>query len=92
MSIDKRFMVVYRSERKRILRSQLHLIDYLQGVLAQVSQCKVKDDLPVQFQHATFTKTENEAKQLANESTNANEEGTTSDTSDETVSPNQIQA
>ena len=66
MSINKRFMIIYRSERKKILRSQLHLIDYLQGVFTQVSQCIVMDEFPVQFQHATFTKTESEAKQLAN--------------------------
>ena len=59
-----RTAIVYRSERKKILHSQLHLINWLQHVLDTCDQSPSADELPHYFRFITFRKTEFEQKNL----------------------------
>ena len=60
MSSNLRFIIIYRSERKKILHSQLHLITYLQRVLERCDQSPSKEEFPVYYKVVTLTETEYE--------------------------------
>ena len=60
MNYRLRFAIIYRSERKKILHSQLHLISYLEEVLEMCFQIKTKEELPFIFKKFTFAETEDE--------------------------------
>ena len=61
-SINFKFVLVYRSERKKILHSQLHLLEYLLGVVESCQECESAEDFPDVFRRATFERTEFERR------------------------------
>ena len=61
-----RFAVIYRSERKKILHSQLHLITWLLHVINVCDQGPGRDELSYYFKFITFGKTEFEEQLLSN--------------------------
>ena len=53
-----RFALIYRSERKKILHSQLHLVTWLQNIINDCDQCEVKrEELDSYFKELSFKKT-----------------------------------
>lgn len=53
-----RFVLIYRSERKKIIHSQLHLISWLEHVLAVCDQSPSCEEFPYYYRFVTFKKTE----------------------------------
>jgi len=52
-----RFAIIYRIERKKILQSQLHLLDWLDSVLRYIDRSPSLEVLPRFFQQLSFKKT-----------------------------------
>ena len=60
-----RFAVIYRSERKKIIHSQLHMISWLEEVLRLVNESPSPEEFPHYFRFISFKKTEFEENILS---------------------------
>ena len=60
-----RMALIYRSERKKILHSQLHMITWLEKVVSVCDQSPSKDEFPHYYRFVTFKKTDFEELILA---------------------------
>lgn len=68
-----RFAVIYRSERKKIIHSQLHVIDWIINVLRFCDQSPSRDELDYYYRHLTFKKTQFEERVLSGEAKDIDE-------------------
>ena len=67
LHFHKRMVVIYRSERKKTIHSQMHLISWLIKILTNVDLASSKADFPNYFRDLTFEKTSKEEKLLSKE-------------------------